>query len=183
VSVDPTPHRAETAMPFVPCDDEDGVDAPCPACTECTLRPDTLETFFHSLRELVDGLHVRRSAYAIINCANRYRYAQVLADRDGALLVEVSSTEATRDRGGSAALIPAEELALMRLRFAPPDDWSPNWHRVFAEPWPWPAPVVAELLVHALVWVLGAQPGELRVTTDHAEPTFSVARGNGRVRA
>ena len=89
--------------------------------------------------------------------------------RDGALLVEVSSTEVTDDGNGSAALTPAEARALMRLRFAPPDDWSPNWYRVFAEPWPWPAPVVAELLVHSLVWVLGAHPNDLRVRTDHAE--------------
>jgi len=169
-------------MHFVPCEHDDDVDSPCPACTTVELVSDHLEAFFHSLRELVDGLHVRHSAYAIIHCADPYRYAQVLADRDGALLVEVSSTEATRDDEGSAALSPAEELALMRLHFAPPDDWSPNWHRVFADPWPWPAPVVAELLMHALMWVLGAQPGELRVTTDHAE-SVSVVRGDNLVRA
>ena len=65
----------------------------------------------------------------------------------------------------------------MRLRFAPPDESSPNWHRAFAEPWPWPAPVVAELLVHALLWVLGARPRDLRVMTDHANTRSCVIRG------
>lgn len=127
------------------------------------LRVDSLDALFHSLRELVDALHVRRSVFAVVDDDHPYRYAQVLADREGALLVEVSSTEATDDGTGSAALTPVEELELARLRFAPPDDWSPNWHRVFAEPWPWPAPVVAELLVRALVFVLGIDPRRLRV--------------------
>lgn len=154
---------------------------PCPACGDVTLRTDSLETLFHSLRELVDGLHVRRDVYAVIEVGDRPRYAQVLADHDGALLVEVSSTEATDDGTQSAALTPAEELELVRLRYLPPDDWSPNWHRVFAEPWPWPAPVVAELLVHSLLWVLGARPDELCVLTGHAE-IISVVRDE-RVRA
>lgn len=144
------------------------VDAPCPACSDVTLRADTLDALFHSLRELVDGLHVRTRAFAIVEGDRGYRYAQVLADREGALLVEVSSTEATDDGSSSAALTPLEELDLARLRFAPPDDWSPNWHRVFPEPWPWPAPVVAELMVHALIRVLGLDPRSLRVVTGHA---------------
>jgi len=148
---------------------------PCPACTGVTLRTDSLESLFHSLRELVDALQVRRNVFAVIEVADRLRYAQVLADRDGALLVEVSSTDATDDGTHSAALTPAEELELVRLRYRPPDDWSPNWHRVFAEPWPWPAPLVAELLVHSLVWVLGARPAELHVKAGHAE-VISVVR-------
>lgn len=154
-------------MPFAPCIRDD-VDAPCPACSDVTLRAPTLDARFHALRDLVDGLLVRRDVFAIIHGAHPYRYAQVLADLDGVLYVEVSSTEATADDQGSAALTPAEELALVRLRFAPPDDCSPNWHRDFAEPWPWPAPVVAELLFHALFLVLGTDPAALHVRVQHA---------------
>ncbi len=160
-------------MRFPPCTDRDhpDVDRPCPACTSVELAADSLAALFHSLR----ALQVRRDCFAIIEVGERWAYAQVLADRDGALVVEVSSTEATDDGTHSAALTPAEELELGRLRFAPPDDWSPNWYRVFPDPWPWPAPVVAELLVHSLLWVLGTRPDDLHVKTGHAE-SISVVR-------
>jgi hypothetical protein len=125
-----------TTGPFLPCAEVAEVDAPCPACSDVTLRTDTLDGLFHSLRELVDALAVRRRVYAIVEGTHPHRCVQVLADRDGALLVEASDTDVTRDERGSAALTPAEELELLRLCFDPPDAWSPNWHRVFAEPWP-----------------------------------------------
>jgi hypothetical protein len=160
---------------LTPCQRADH-DTPCPACSEPRLRTDHLEDLFHSLRELVDAMAVRRDTYAVIESDQEYRYAQVLADRDGALLVEASSTEATDDGTASAALTPAEEVELLRLCYDPPDDRSPNWHRVFPDPWPWPAPVVAELLVRTLCVVLGATPDELRVRVEHAQPGLSVVR-------
>lgn len=130
------------------------------------LRTDHLEACFHSLRELVDAMAVRHSTYAIIEFDRPSRYVQVLADREGALLVEASSNEATDD--GLACLDALDELELLGLRYLPPDDFSPNWHRVFPEPWPWPAPLAAALLLRTLTDVLGARLSELRVHVAHA---------------
>jgi hypothetical protein len=149
---------------------------PCPACSDARLRTDDLETCFHSLRALVDAMAVRRSIYAIIETGHPHRYVQVLADRDGALLVEASSNEATAHGRDSAGLDPLDELELLRLRYLPPDDFSPNWHRVLPDPWPWPAPLAAALLLRTLTDVLGAAPSELRLRVHHALPRVSVVR-------
>jgi hypothetical protein len=162
-------------MDFEPCRRSDD-GTPCPACSDVVIRTDDLETCFHSLRELIDAMAVRHSTYAIIEGAHAHRYVQVLADRDGALLVETSSNEATDDGHGSAGLDVLDEIELTRLRYLPPDDFSPNWHRVFPDPWPWPAPLVAALLLRTLTDVLGAELGALRVRVAHAVPTVSVVR-------
>ena len=138
------------------------------------LRTENLEACFHSLRELVDAMAVRHSTYAIIEGDRPHRYVQVLADRDGALLVEASSNAATDE--GLAGLDALDELELIRLSYLPPDDFSPNWHRVFPDPWPWPAPLAAALLLHTLTHVLGAELGALHVHVAHAQPRVSVVR-------
>ena len=160
-------------MDFDPCRRTDD-DTPCPACSDVVLRTDDLEACLHSLRELVDAMAVRHSTYAIIECEHPRRYVQVLADRDGALLVEASSNDATDDGRGSANLDALDELELLGLRYQPPDDFSPNWHRVFPDPWPWPAPLAATLLLRTLTNVLGAHLGELRVHVAHAHPVSVV---------
>ncbi len=162
-------------MPWHACDDGPGAHS-CPACHHAALDATSLETLFGSLRALVDALAARRDVFTIIESEHPSRYVQVLADSDGALLVEVSSNEATDDGSGSAALTLDDEARLGRLRFEPPDDLSPNWHRIFVAPWPWPAPVVAELLIRALVDVLDASLTELRTIVGHTRPGISVVR-------
>ena len=154
-------------MDFEPCRRTND-HTPCPACSDVALRTHNLEACFHTLRELIDAMAVRHSTYAIIEGDHPHRYVQVLADRDGALLLEASSNEATDDRHGSAALDALDELELLGLRYLPPDDFSPNWYRVLPDPWPWPAPLAAALLLRTLTDVLGAELGALRVHVAHA---------------
>lgn len=167
--------RYERTMPWHACDDGPE-EHPCPACHHAALDATSLETLFESLRALVDALTARREVFAIIESEHPSRYVQVLADCDGALLVEVSSIEATDGSSEPAAPTLGDEAQLGRLRFEPPDDFSPNWHRIFVAPWPWPAPVVAELMIRALVDVLDASLADLRTIVGHTKPGISVVR-------
>jgi hypothetical protein len=83
------------------------------------------------------------------------RYLQVLSDESGALQIEAMSNyhlDPAQDH-----LTVADERALARLGWRSPGPHSPNWHRVFPDPWPWPSPVAAELVGRTLLDVFRAQ--------------------------
>ena len=140
-----------------------------------TLATGGIEDLFHSFREIVDALHVRRDVFSIVDVGDTGRYVQMLSDCDGTLVMEVSPNDAAK----TAVLTAQDEVALLRLGFQPPCNESPNWHRFLAEPWPWPAPVIAELLVRTLVNVFDARPRDLRLTIAHTVagiPLYHAAR-------
>jgi len=78
-----------------------------------------------------------------------------LSDESGALQIEAMSNyhlDPAQDH-----LTVADERALARLGWRSPGPHSPNWHRVFPDPWPWPSPVAAELVGRTLLDVFRAQ--------------------------
>ena len=116
----------------------------------------------------VDGLLARDDCYLIIDAPHHHRYVQVLV-KNGCLYAESASNDSLGTTcAAEHGLSHADHAHLIRLGWLPPNDDSPNWHRAITEPWPWPASMVAELLVRTLVEVHDIRLDELQITVRHA---------------
>jgi hypothetical protein len=127
------------------------------------------ELLFGMLVEAVDACLADPGQFVIID-APENRYVQALVDPEGALQVETVSRAFLS--GSPDPLTDADEQELRRLGWRPPGEHSPNWHRVFVEPWPWPAPLAAELTGRTL---LGVHHAYGSVMTISAHPASSKA--------
>lgn len=142
--------------------------------TECfidrdhTISSTTPNELLAEICKLVDGLLAHDDCYLIIEALGTHRYLQALA-KGGALYLESVSNESLGPTCASEhGLTAADHARLVRLGWLPPDDDSPNRHRDFREPWPWPASMVAELFVRTLVEVHDVSLDELELTMRHA---------------
>ncbi len=131
------------------------------------LHAENPEQLFHALVDVVDGLLVARSKYVVIE-RSPSRYVQALVDGDGALQIETVSNGFLE---AEARLSAGNEALLDHMRWSPPSDHSPNWHRTFVHQWPWPAPVAAQLLAYALLTVhdVGSEPLALTLTLTYGD--------------
>ncbi len=100
------------------------------------------------------------------------RYLQVLVDPNGALQVEARANYETEKNHLNAA----DELAMLHLGWRAPSVHSPNWHRVFPDPWPWPSPVATELVVRTLLDIFRAQGTTLCISYIEANRSHAIDR-------
>ena len=140
----------------------------CFACRTHELPATSPTDLLVRICSLVDGALVHGDCYVIIDALRSHRYVQVLA-KHGRLAVEsVSNGSLGTTCSAEHGLTADDEARLAWLGWRAPDDQSPNWYREFTEPWPWPASMVAELLVRTLVEVHDVALDELAVTVHHA---------------
>lgn len=93
-----------------------------------------------------------------------------------AKLAEVVETVGAEFLTNSARpLTPADEDELRRLGWRSPSEHSPNWHRVFVDPWPWPAPLAAEMTARTLFAVHHAHDEVLSISAQPADSTTRVS--------
>jgi hypothetical protein len=117
---------------------------------------------------LVDSLLAHDDCYLIVEAPSSHRYIQALATKGRLSVESVSNQSLGRSCADEHGLDPADHTHLVRLGWLPPDGHSPNWQRHVSEPWPWPASMVAELVVRTLVEVHRTSLDELAITLGHA---------------
>ena len=105
------------------------------------------------------------------------RFVQALVDPEGVLVIETVAAQFLTDT--PRPLTPADEAALLRLGWRPPSEHSPNWHRVFVDPWPWPAPLAAEMTARTLLSVHHAYDEVLNISLHPANATSRVNACDG----
>jgi len=134
------------------------------------------ETLFAKLVETIDACLVEPGHYVIIEAPDN-RFVQALVDPEGVLVIETVAAQFLTDT--PRPLTPADEAALLRLGWRPPSEHSPNWHRVFVDPWPWPAPLAAEMTARTLLSVHHAYDEVLNISLHPANATSRVNACDG----